>query len=382
MGMLATLLLSAVLTPQAAAKPSTPQWPDTGFEVCPTPASPQDVSNREWKYGQAERDDFEAAAKAKDYREIANLLAQFVQKYPDSDYRIPALLLEWAAYGNLKDYAGQVRVADDILRSPSAVAAAQAASFVTLTGLLSPHVHPGDAHLDRELSDLQAWTRCGRQASSAEIKPPNQSQEAFDNNRRYEGSIFDRTDGYVAFLRNDYGGAVLYLESARNANPQDGLTNLWLGYAKLEGDSPDLNGGVFYIARVAELMPDAPSGAELLRQVYVIVHGNDKGLDAVTALAKSNTVPPPGFSVLPMPTKERHYGQAFVGAVIVGLMVYAAIKAPGVLDSSSAGPGPSGASSESKIMIFGGPDHRTYLGLPHMRAVRARFCVQRHWQVR
>ncbi|MGC1687234.1 MAG: hypothetical protein WA734_16530 [Candidatus Acidiferrales bacterium] len=303
-----------------------------------------------------------AVTKAKDSQDAAGLLVAFAQKYPNSDYRVPALLLAWGAYGSLKSFAPQVRVAEDILLSPNADASAREVGFVTLTGILSPYVHPGDPDLERKLTDLQNWTRCGRSALDAEVKPSNTSQEAFEKKREYPESVFDRTDGYVALLRNENYGAISYLEHANRLNPQDALTNLWLGEAKLLEDSPDDNGGIFYVARWVELAPEVPAAADMLKRFYVIVHGSDKGLDAVRKIAKSNTVPPPGFNVVPPPKKEHHAASTtatvLFAVAVIGLMTYAGARygdAVGATDSDQ-------ENGSVKMMIFGGPGHRTYLG--------------------
>lgn len=56
--------------------------------------------------------------------------------------------------------------------------------------------------------------------------------------------------------------------------------------------------------------------------MYVLVHGPDKGLSDLRTLAKNNTVPPPGFNVLPKPKEKHHYGSAIATTIIAGLLIY------------------------------------------------------------
>jgi hypothetical protein len=369
MRFLVPLIIAAALPLLSLAQNVPPPWPQVPLPSCPAMAQARDPIQKNWRHGEAEQNDFWAAVRTKDLREGAELLAKFTEKYPDSDYREPALFGEWTAYVSLKDRGGQAHVAELMLKLPTAEATVRAVSFVTLASVMSPYVQPDDPEKERKLTDLDKWVQCGAQALGAEVKPPNMTEDEFKKKRQYEESILDRTAGFVAFSRGDYSQAASKLAQARNLNSQDALTYLWLATTEFLSSTPDSNGGIFYLARFATLAPSSPSSApevreassRFLRQMYRIVHGSEKGLPDVMKLAESNTIPPPGFNVLRPPKVKHHYWSTITAAAIVGLLIYGVAEHPDFMEAL----GQSLAQMqerERKLMIFGGPDHGTYLG--------------------
>jgi hypothetical protein len=354
------LAATAIASPLVSfAQNAPPPWPQIPLDSCPALAQARDLSQRTWKHGDAERNSFAASAQmfqAKNYTAAADGFAKFAEEYPDSDYTEIALAFEVMARGNLKDRLGVLKAAEQIVRLPVVDANIQEKAFVELCeGLFL--VRPDDPQQERKLQDLEKWTRCGEQALAARLRQPNTSQDT----RKISESVLSRTAGYVAFRRQNYTLADARLEAAAKINPQDPLTYLWLGANKFYLPVPDPNSGVFYYARAANLAPEA--FARLLKQTYVIVHGSEKGLADVRKLAESNTDPPPGFNVLPKPKKEHHYGNAIAATAIAGLLIYGFAKNPELMGAMGrAYAGSLAPPQQTKLMIFGGPGHRVYLG--------------------
>jgi hypothetical protein len=362
---LVAAILIATVPASVHAQTALPPWPETNFNLtsCPKVAPSLDPSQRSWKHGDAEQNEFSAATKATDPRERAALLTAFVEKYPDSDFRGLALVTDLAAFAGLKDIQGQVHVAQMMTEAEEAEAPVRVTGFMTLSSLLSPYVLPDDPEKQRKLADLVVWVSCGNGTVVAMVRTPNTPQEAFEKSRQYAQSIFDRTAGFVALMRGDYLVAIPQLEAARKQNPQDALTNLWLSQVYFLSDDPNQSKGIFYLARAAWLAPQVPQMADLLKQLYVIGHGSEKGLTGVRTLAQTNIAPPPNFIIQPPPLKEKHhYGTAIAETAIIGLLIYGAVKCPSCLAGGA--PQRPGIPSvvSPKIMIFGGPGHQTYLG--------------------
>jgi len=230
----------------------------------------------------------------------------FVEKYPDSNYRELAGLLAMGVYDAVKDVGAEIRLAKTLIDFPTALATSRVLGYVTLTNILSAYVTASDSDKARKIADLEKWTRCGMEALHAEVRPDNMQPETFEKNREAPEFAFDRTQGYVAFLRVDYPAAILTLERAARLRPGEGTTFLWLGGAKLLSTNPDLSAGLFYIARYVVLVPQDSGASGLLKQVYKIVHGSEKGLDDVRTIAKASATPPVGFTVIAPPKKEHH----------------------------------------------------------------------------
>ena len=341
-----------------------PVWPDIQLSACPNILPAKSLSERTWKHGDAERNDFQAIAKVQDRKEAAQALIALARKYPDSDYRELALILAMGVGVSLKDVDLQAQAAKVLVEAPAAEATALVAAFVTLDAGLSPYVESNDPAEKQKLAALDMWTKCGREALSAQVVPPGSQSDAYEKNKLTSDSILRRTAGFIALQRQDYETAERELKTVALQSPQDALTFLWLSTTELSGSDPDLNAGLFYLARAEELSPEVPQFARVLKESYVTVHGSEKGLDKLEKIARTNTEPPPGLNILPKPKKERHYGTAIAATAIVGLLVYGAVAHPGFMTAAgqSVAGGQSSTSGTGKIMIFGGSNHSTYLG--------------------
>ena len=361
-----TVAFGAVLAVSSvsASAQTRPLWPEIRLNACPNISPPKTLEQRTWKHGEAEQNDFQAAGKVQDRKKAAEILITFAGKYPDSDYRELALILAMGIGASLKDMNLQSDAAKVLVEAPAGEATALVAAFVTLDAGLSPYVLSNDPEEKQKLADLEMWTKCGKDALAAQVPPAAGQSNNYEKSRLTSESVLTRTAGFVALQRQDYSTAERELKKAASDNPQDALTFLWLSTTELSGNDPDLNAGLFYLARAEQLSPQVPQFASVLRESYATVHGSEKGLEKVEEIARSNTAPPTGFNILPKPKKERHYGTAIAATAIVGLLVYGAVAHPDAvtaLGQSVAG-GQSTASGTGKLMIFGGSDHQTYLG--------------------
>lgn len=354
----------------AFAQSGQPPWPQIHLSACPSFTPQQNSAQKIWKHGQAEKDAFQAALAAyrnSDWKQAAEASSTFVSHYPDSDYRVAALVIESVAYAWLKDTQGEVEVAEQMVTVPSAAPNIRYSGFVTLCDSLTPFVRPNDPQLDEKLGDLAQWAKCGRAAFDAAGPPPK-------GTGHITRSVLTGTEGFVALMRKDYSLASERLEKAVQLNPQYARAYLWLVEAKAFETPPDganVNAAlrfidrnetatVFYQARVAYLLPQNRQAEKLLEEIYKIDHGSMKGLGKLKALAQTNTVPPVGFTILPKVKKKNQRAAAIAGAAIIGLLAYAAVSSPSTVAGISSAVG--GGREPWKLMIFGGPGHSTYLG--------------------
>jgi hypothetical protein len=367
------VLAALILLPACLAQTAVPPWPQITFDSCPALGENRDPSQRMWKHGEPERNSFTGSflkLQSKDYTAAAEGAAKFAAEYPDSDYFESALLLQIGALGYLKDKSSIVRVAQQLVLLPTAEPGNRETAFVTLLDTVTPYVRPDDPQKDRKLADLEKWTHCGEEAMAADTRTPNMSKDVFESHRKTSEDVLDRTAGFVAYMRQDYVLANSKFEAAAKLNPQDARTYLLLSLNKFFSPVPDSNSGIFYLARCVDLVRHsnlAEPGAQensvaFLKQMYVIIHGSEKGLLDVQKLAATNTDPPPGFNVLPKPKTSHHYGTVIATAAVVGLLIYGAASHPEWMQAIGQSLGQPGQSQERKLMIFGGPDHRTYLG--------------------
>jgi|SRR5580704_9030821 hypothetical protein len=354
----------------ALAQTAPPAWPEIALTSCPK-IVPLDPSKKTWT-SQAEQNDFGAASQmlqAKNYVAAKEGFARFAEQFPYSNYRDVALVSELNAQGYLKDETGVAKTASELVSLPEGNWLVRETGFVNLATLFSVYVRPDDPERERKLADLEKWALCGRQALAARALTTGMPQAAFEKSRQMSEGYLDRADGFAAMMRQQYEAAEMKLETAYSLlNSQDALTCLLLFETRALSLSPDLNGSVFYLARWATLEPEADAAVKLnfLKQVYVIDHGSEKGLSDVLAVAKGNTIPPPGFNILPQPKEKHHYGSVIAATAIIGLFAFEMAKHPDVargIASSFSAPAP------AKFMIFGGQSHRVYLGCLNCAAI-------------
>jgi hypothetical protein len=344
---------------------SFPSWPDLRLTTCPLISTPKAGYQRTWKLGQTEQSDFEAISKVQDPKQRAALLLGFAKKYSDSDFRDLALVLAIQIGSSVKDVDVQIEAATTILQSPEGEAASQLVAFATLDALLAGYVLSSDPEQEHKLKDLELWTRCGQQAWEALIIQVGGQTKGVEALRRDSVRIFERTSGFIGLRRHDYSLARQNLEKAAELDPQDALTYLFLSSAEFGDERQDASVGIFYLARAAELAPQIQSLSNLLKQSYTTLHGSEDGLDRLRSIAKSSPTIPPGFNIAPPKKKAPHAGTAIAAAVLVGLLVYGAVEHPNftrALGQSIGGGQPNGVSGSSKLMLFGGAEHKTYLG--------------------
>jgi hypothetical protein len=355
----------------SAQTQTAPPWPEIHFTTCPRVADPPSPSHINWKHGESEQTEYGAAMqmlRAMDYDGAGQRFAKFADDFPDSDYREMALIGAMAAMQKAKDLNGQVRTVKKLIELPTASATTRIGGYVTLSSILSPYVLLTDPQKARKAEDLKHWAQCGLEAVHANVRPDNIQPEAFEKNLQSWKATLDRTLGFAALLKQDYSLAITWLKEAAILNPADPLTCLWLSSADLSAPAPDydLNSGVFFLAKTVELAPQATSLEANLRQVYIAAHGSDTDFEKLKAIARANTTPPPGFTVL-SPTvanhtgtsqigKEHHYAATVAAAALIGILAYGAAKCPDCLAAAF------GTDPPAKVMIFGGPGHQTYLG--------------------
>src|SRR5205823_12364992 len=125
--------------------------------------------------------------------------------------------------------------------------------------------------------------------------------------------IFEGGAGFAALQSKDFAGAATHLRAALEAEPnQDPLDVYYLGFALLSSNPPDNVNGLFFIARASSLA--SGGGADQIkeygRKKYKNFHGSEDGWNAVLFTAKSNPLPPSGFTITqyvpPTPAQQAH----------------------------------------------------------------------------
>ncbi len=261
--------------PQAAASTKQPQWKS-----------------------RAEYNAFEAFVKATDPNKRISLIQAFLQKFPNSDFKVNAYVVEMQTYEQLNNSAKAIQAAKKILTlNPNQLDALAYLSFAF------PYTYkPTDPDAATQLSRGLAEAQHGLQVLQNFPKPANVSEAQFDAYIKPKRAFFNTAIGFADLQNKDYADALAPLQAAAQDRPNDPLTLSMLGQAYLNSSPPDYNDGIWYLARAAALAkaarsPNAADLEKLFNQEYQYRRGSNQGEKAVLAEAASSPTPPSGFSV-------------------------------------------------------------------------------------
>ena len=277
-------------------------------------ASPQAAPAKNWK-SRDEYDAFTAMANEKDNNKKISLAEAFLQKYPNSDFKDGAYVVEMQTYQLLGEADKAVDAAHKILEAnpaqPNQLEALRFLSFVF------PFAYKADASdAAAKLSRAESDAKQGLEALQKLQKPAGVSDEQFNQAVRGLRAVFNGTVGFVALQRKDYAAALTSYKAAAEDNPSDWYVFFRMGLAYLLSNPHDYDHGIWDIARAYDLAKAAndTNAAEFekyLRQTYIGYHGNDQGLQDIITQAASSPNPPEGFKVTAMEA-PKHTGNPLV----------------------------------------------------------------------
>ena len=257
------------------------------------------AAQKNWK-DRAEYDLYESITKTQEPAKRLELLNQWKDKYPATDFKQERLLLYLNTYQGLNQAAPMYATAKDIVASDPK----------DMTGLywlnmLAP-VQPGAA---TNADVLDTAEKAGKgilenldTAFAADKKPAQASAEQWSKARSDMGALGHKTLGWVFMSRKQNEDSEKELRASLAQNPNAGEVDYWLGsvlYAQKK--VPE---ALFYFARASQY--DGPGALDAatrtkvndyLGKAYKGYHGDETGLDALKTLAKTSPAPPADYSV-------------------------------------------------------------------------------------
>jgi tetratricopeptide (TPR) repeat protein len=244
---------------------------------------------------QGEYDIFNAVTKEADPKKKVELIKQWKEKYPDSDFKEDRLVIQMQAFAQ----AGQ---ANDILATAKELLAAYPKNVQGLYWVAT--LVPGLSKDDPESLDL------GEKAAQSLInadKPAGTKDEDWAKAKKDLEVLGHKTLGWVAWKKKNLDQAEQEFTKTLQLNPNQAEVSSWLGAVIFAMKKPERQSEVLYhFARASVLgpteggMPDAQRKAseQYLERAYTSYHGGDpQGLNALKQQAKSNPFPPQGFKI-------------------------------------------------------------------------------------
>lgn len=292
----------------------------SALSIFPPALSAQEAAAKNWK-DRAEYDLFISIQKATDPAKRLELLNQWQDKYPQTDYskeRLEFFVATTAAAGQPKktlDYAKQLLKVDP-----------KDLNSLYYTVLFGPGVYGAGATAE-EQGEVQAAAQAILDSAGGPFadknKPANVSADQWSTAKNSASAIAHGSLGWLAGVKKDGATAEKEYTASLQIDPTNGqviytLAGVYLSEKKYQE-------AVFYYARAASYdgkgaLP-APARATALAyltdKIYVILHGSKEGLDAVLATAKTSATPPPGFHVVTVDevaTKDAAKQQAYLDA--------------------------------------------------------------------
>jgi tetratricopeptide (TPR) repeat protein len=280
-------------TAPAAQTQSTPPAQTTAPTQKPAaPAAPQ--QKKEIK-DPAEYNAYVGAIQQKDPTAQISGLEAFLAQYPNSVMKEDALETLMVDYQKTNNQAKMLDAAQRILQAnPNNLRALALLSYMKRA--------QAEAGQDAQnnLTQGAQYAERGLQALQTAPKPDGTSDADFTKMKTQMSAIFNGTSGMAALQAKNYPQAQQRLRAAVEADPND-LRNVYpLALADLTGTPPNSVEGLYFIARAADLAAGQPSQAQIEsygKSQYIKYHGSDQGWTDVEAQAKTNPMPPAGFTI-------------------------------------------------------------------------------------
>jgi tetratricopeptide (TPR) repeat protein len=255
-----------------------------------------------WK-DRAEYDLVQAIEAEKDPNKKIELLNQWKEKYPTSDFKITRLEKYVTTYAAAANRAKALETAQEILNEdPKNTTAVY---YINLLIVTEPSPTPEKLALGEKAA--RGLLGSLDEVFAAEKRPAATPESAWKQARLDLEALGHRTLGWVAMQRKEYEEAERQLTQDLKIHPNDAEASYWLGTVILAQKKPERQSdALFQFARAAAY--DGPGAIEpntrkkildYITRNYTTYHGEDpEGLRQLLALAKTNAFPPADFKIL------------------------------------------------------------------------------------
>ena len=289
--------------PQSQAQPAAPQQQQQPQQQpqaqSPQPgaAQPQAQAPQQKKEikDPAEYNAYVGAVQQADAAAKISGLEAFLSQYPNSVMKEDALELLMGAYQQTNNAAKMNEASQRLLQANPNNLRALALMAYSKRAAAEANQNP-----QQNLTEAAQYADRGLQALKTASKPEGMSDADFEKLKSQMSTIFNGVAGIAALQSKNFPVAEERLRAAVQGEPND-LRNVYpLALAYLTATPPDPVNGLFFMARAANLAAGSPGQAQILaygKSQYTKYHGSDQGWTELLALAKTNPMPPAGFTI-------------------------------------------------------------------------------------
>lgn len=235
------------------------------------------------------------AISSNDGAKALELLKQWKEKYPTSDFKGTWPQYELNVYRLMNDPKGMMSAAESVIAAtPDDLTANYWVCTLTIANNLTSE------------TDLARAEKSGNMLANV-TKPASVPDASWPPIQKEMTALGHKCVGVVALNRKDYPKAESEFEASLKIKAEDAQLNSLLGNAMLAQKDPEKQSdALFHYARAASYtgpgaLPDANRTQldAFFVKAYNGYHGQDpEGMQALRNLAKSNALPPAGFKVL------------------------------------------------------------------------------------
>lgn len=254
----------------------------------------------QWK-DRAEYDLVELIKKEQNPQAKLQLLQQWEQKYPNSDFkdgRYELMVQTYQQLGKGKEMMDTAKAW--VASNPKALTGWYWINLLTVSmNDTSP------AALDQGEKAAKSLLELCEDFFSPARKPQQVTEEQWKQQRSTMEYVAYRTLGWAAMERQQYLDADKYFVEALRRNPNDAQVSAWAGRVNVRTRQLERQGiALFHFARAA--VHSGPGGfPEQARQQlmssfeknYINFHGSKDGMEEVLKLAAAGPLPPDGFKI-------------------------------------------------------------------------------------
>jgi tetratricopeptide (TPR) repeat protein len=251
---------------------------------------------KNWK-DRAEYDLFSSILKETNSQKKLELLNQWKEKYPSTEFQTERLAHFLATYVALNKGPETLATAKQIVAAdPKNIQGLYYVTIFTLNNQTPEQLDAGQKAAQGLLANLDEVFAAGK-------KPANISDDAWKKERSNFEVLAHTALGWVAMTRKENDAASAAFKKALDLNPVNAQVSLWLGSTLLRKGETQ-GEGLYHIARASVLEGqgalDPTARAQMqsyLQKVYAQYHGDSSGLDELRAKAKESVFPPADFKI-------------------------------------------------------------------------------------
>lgn len=261
----------------------------------------QGGAQKNWK-DRAEYDLYEAITKETAPAKRLELLNQWKEKYPASDFNDTRQGFYVGTYAQLGRHGDSMNVAGEILAAdPNNLQALSTVltSVFTVQNPTADQLAVADKAANQVIQNLDSLFAAGK-------KPEGVNDADWTAAKRNMHVLAQNSLGYVAWQRKDLERAETEFVKSLGIEPNQGQVSYWLSNVILAQKKPEkYSNALWHFARAAAF--DGPGSLnaqgrktvlDSFQKTYATYHGSAEGADQVLAQAKAAALPPADFKIL------------------------------------------------------------------------------------